>query len=38
MVVKVYYTLKQRKPYLQGFLEFTIKISDNHFDTAVILN
>jgi len=38
MVVKVYYSLKQRGSYSQGFLEFTTNISDNNFDTAVILN
>ena len=38
MVIKVPYLLQQKGSYLQGFLEFTTNISDNNFDTAVILN
>jgi len=38
MVIKVPYLLQQKGSYLQGFLEFTINISDNQSDAVVKSN
>ena len=38
MVIKVPYRLQQKGSYLQGFLEFTVNMSDNQSDAVIKSN